>query len=142
LLFLDEPTNHLDMKAISFLESFLRDYEGTCFVISHDRYFLDAVVNRIFHLENKKIEIYNTNYSDYMVERKTRLKILWDTYNNQQKERKRQEEIIEKYLSYGNARLIRQGQSRKKMLDKMSFQDRPEEESGSFDLAFSPAVES
>lgn len=142
LLFLDEPTNHLDMKAISFLESFLRDYEGTCFLISHDRYFLDAVVNRIFHLENKQIEIYNTNYSDYMVERKKRLKILWDTYNNQQRELKRQEEIIEKYLSYGNARLIRQGQSRKKMLDKMTFQDRPEEETGGFDLEFAPAVES
>ena len=142
LLFLDEPTNHLDLKAISFLENFLREYSGTCFVISHDRYFLDAVVNRIFHLENRKIEIYNTNYSDYMVERKKRLKILWDTYNNQQKERKRQEEIIEKYLSYGNARLIRQGQSRKKMLDKMTFNERPEEESGGFDLEFSPAVES
>lgn len=142
LLFLDEPTNHLDMKAISFLETFLRDYDGTCFLISHDRYFLDAVVNRIFHLENRKIEIYNTNYSHYMIERKKRLKILWDTYNNQQKELKRQEEIIEKYLSFGNARLIRQGQSRKKMLDKMTFQERPEEETGGFDLEFSPAVES
>src|SRR5690606_15256597 len=94
LLLLDEPTNHLDIDAIGWLESFLKDYRGALIVISHDRYFLDNVVNKIFLLENKKLKVYDTNYTGYMKQRKKELEIIKKQYENQQKEIKRQEEII------------------------------------------------
>src|SRR5690625_2309273 len=84
LLLLDEPTNHLDIGAIDWLEKFLKDYEGAALIISHDRYFLDNTVNRIFNLENKKINIYNTNYTKFMEQRKKDLEVLQKQYENQQ----------------------------------------------------------
>lgn len=116
ILFLDEPTNHLDLEAIDFLQNFLRDYDGSILLISHDRYFLDKVVNKIFLLENKKIEIYKGNYSAYTVQRKKDLETRMAAYENQQKEIKRQQEIIERFSNYGSARLIKQSQSRKKTI--------------------------
>ena len=66
LLLLDEPTNHLDSEAIEWLEIFLKQYKGTVILISHDRYFLDQVVNRIFEIHNKKLKTYKGNYSDFI----------------------------------------------------------------------------
>lgn len=142
ILFLDEPTNHLDIDAIDFLQNFLRDYPGSILLISHDRYFLDKVVNKIFLLENKKIEIYNGNYSKYTIRRKKDLENRISAYENQQKEIKRQQEIIEKFSNYGSSRLIKQSQSRKKLLDKMKVLDEPENVSGKFSLRFTPSVQS
>jgi ATP-binding cassette subfamily F protein 3 len=121
LLLLDEPTNHLDIDAISWLEKFLKDYRGSALIISHDRYFLDNVANRIFYMENKKLYIYNTNYSKFMVQRKKDLELLKKQYEDQQKEIKRQEEIISRFMNYGGSRYIKQAQSRQKLLDKMKI---------------------
>ena len=66
ILLLDEPTNHLDMQAIAWLEDFLANYRGTVLVISHDRYFLDRITNRIFEVENGKLTAYKGNYSAYV----------------------------------------------------------------------------
>ena len=142
ILFLDEPTNHLDIDAIDFLQGFLRDYSGSILLISHDRYFLDKVVNKVFLLESKKIEIYNGNYSKYTIQRKKDLQNRISAYENQQKEIKRQQEIIEKFSNYGSSRLIKQSQSRKKLLDKMKVLDEPENVSGKFSLRFTPSVQS
>lgn len=125
LLLLDEPTNHLDIDAIDWLEKFLKDYKGACLVISHDRYFLDNVVNKIFHLENKNMKVYNMDYTGFMVQRKKDLEILKKQYENQQREVKRQEEIIKRFMNYGDARYIKQAQSRQKLLDKMNLMDKP-----------------
>ncbi|MCF6465268.1 ABC-F family ATP-binding cassette domain-containing protein [Clostridium sp. Cult2] len=125
LLLLDEPTNHLDLEAINWLESYLLEYKGAALIISHDRYFLDNVVSRIFYLENLKLKSYNTNYSKFMEERKKELELLKKDYENQQKEIKRQEEIIRRFFNYGGQRYIRQAQSRQKLLDKMKTIDRP-----------------
>lgn len=125
LLLLDEPTNHLDIDAINWLEKFLKDYSGAILLISHDRYFLDNVVNRIFYLENKKINIYNSNYSKFMEQRKKDLEILKRQFDNQQKELKRQEEIIQRFMNYGDSRYIKQAQSRQKLVDKMKLVDKP-----------------
>lgn len=127
LLLLDEPTNHLDIGAIDWLEKFLKDYEGAALIISHDRYFLDNTVNRIFNLENKKINIYNTNYTKFMEQRKKDLEVLQKQYENQQREIKRQEEIIQRFMNYGNARYIRQAQARQKLLEKIKQVERPVE---------------
>ena len=125
LLLLDEPTNHLDIDAIDWLEKFLKDYKGAILIISHDRYFLDNVVNRIFYLENKSINIYNSNYTKFIQQRKKDLEILKKQYEDQQKELKRQEEIITRFMNYGDSRYIKQAQSRQKVIDKMKLIDKP-----------------
>ncbi|WP_099203358.1 ribosomal protection-like ABC-F family protein [Miniphocaeibacter massiliensis] len=142
ILFLDEPTNHLDLDAIEFLQGFLRDYNGAVLIISHDRYFLDKIANKILLLENKKIETYNCGYSKYTIQREKDLKMRMAAYENQQKEIKRQQEIIERFSNYGSARLIKQSQSRKKLLEKMQVLEEPASVSGKFSLKFNPSVES
>lgn len=142
LLLLDEPTNHLDIDAIGWLESFLKDYRGALIVISHDRYFLDNVVNKIFLLENKKLKVYDTNYTGYMKQRKKELEIIKKQYENQQKEIKRQEEIIRRFSNYGGRRYIKQAQSRQKLLDKMKKHQEPPKEKAKFKLVFEPKIKS
>lgn len=141
LLLLDEPTNHLDIDAIDWLEKFLRDYKGASLIISHDRYFLDNVVNRIFYLEDKKIDIYNSNYTKFMVQRKKDLEVLGRQYEDQQKELKRQEEIITRFMNYGGSRYIKQAQSRQKLIDKIKLIDKPLDSKKSR-IRFEPAIKS
>lgn len=141
LLLLDEPTNHLDIDSISWLEKFLRDYKGSALIISHDRYFLDNVANRIFYMENTKLYVYNTNYTKFMIQRKKDLDILKKKYEDQQKEIKRQEEIITRFMNYGGARYIKQAQSRQKLLDKMKIIDK-QQESKKSRFSFDPKVKS
>ncbi len=121
LLLLDEPTNHLDIDAITWLEKFLKDYKGSSLMISHDRYFLDNVANRIFYMENRSLQSYNTDYTGFMVQRKKELEIMKRQYDNQQKEVKRQEEIIQRFMNYGGERYTKQARSRQKMLDKIKL---------------------
>ncbi|MDR7869414.1 MAG: ABC-F family ATP-binding cassette domain-containing protein [Tissierellaceae bacterium] len=141
LLLLDEPTNHLDIGAINWLEKFLRDYKGATLIISHDRYFLDNVVNRIFSLENKNIHIYNTNYTKFMEQRKKDLDVLKKQYEDQQRELKRQEEIIRRFMNYGDARYVKQAQSRQKLVDKMKLIDKPIDSKRSR-IRFEPEIKS
>ena len=125
ILLLDEPTNHLDIEAINWLESYLKEYKGAALIISHDRYFLDNVVSKIFLLENLNIKIYNMDYSSYIKQRKKDLELLKKKYEDQQKEIKRQEEIIKRFSNYGGQRYVKQAQSRQKLLDKMKLIDKP-----------------
>ncbi len=139
ILLLDEPTNHLDIESIEWLETFIKDYDKALLLISHDRYFLDKVVNRVFYLENKNIYIYNTNYTKFMEQRKKDIEILKKQYENQQKEIKRQQEIIERYMQYGNERYIKQARSRQKMLEKMKVIEKSDTNK-KLSLAFEPSV--
>ena len=142
LLFLDEPTNHLDIASIDWLEKFLKEFEGATLIISHDRYFLDRVVNRIFHIENLSLKTYNTNYTDFMKRRKTDLDLAQRHFDNQQKEVKRQKEIIEKFKAFGGERYNRLAQSREKMLAKMDLVDAPETDDQKARIRFEPKVTS
>lgn len=142
LILLDEPTNHLDIQAIEWLESYIKDYRGAVIVISHDRYFLDKVVSRIFHLENKELKVYNTSYSGFMKQRKKELEMLKKQYENQQKEIKRQEEIIRRFSNYGGERYIKQAQSRQKLLEKMKLVKEPPNESKKVKITFEPKITS
>ena len=125
LLLLDEPTNHLDIDAISWLEKYLKDIDKAIIVISHDRYFLNNIVSKIVLLENGATKTYKGNYDNYMRQRKKDFEVLKRQYEDQQKEIKRQEEIIKRYKNLGRDRFIKQGKSRKKMLDKMQKIDMP-----------------
>ncbi|MGO1370064.1 ribosomal protection-like ABC-F family protein [Senegalia sp. (in: firmicutes)] len=141
LLLLDEPTNHLDIDAINWLEKYIKEYNGAAIIISHDRYFLDSTASKIFELENKKLEIYNGNYSTYMKKRKKNLELQAKNYENQQKEIKSEKEKI-KQLSLGGKRAIRQSKSREKMLDKINVLDKPTSLDGRSKIRFEPKVKS
>lgn len=142
ILLLDEPTNHLDIDAIEWLEKFLKDYKGASLIISHDRYFLDNVVNRIFHIENLKLNIYNTNYTNFMSRRKKELELYKKHFEDQQKEIKRQEEIIQRYKAYGSERYYGLAQSRQKMLDKMKLLPKPQSDQKKARIRFEPKIKS
>ena len=89
LLLLDEPTNHLDIKAVSWLEGFLRDFKGEIILISHDRFFLDAVTNKTIELEHKKITTYEGNYSAFIKKKEHEQEALRNKYENDMREIKR-----------------------------------------------------
>ena len=128
LLLLDEPTNHLDMATMEWLEGYLNEYEGAVIVVSHDRYFLDAICTGIAELLFGEIELYHGNYSTYIKERDERFKIRNKAYQLQQKEIARQRAIIARFRSFNREKSIRAAESREKALARMELLERPEEE--------------
>lgn len=145
LILLDEPTNHLDIKAINFLENFVKNFKGSVIVISHDRYFLDATVSRIFLLEHQRLSIYEGDYTLFMRQRKKDLKVQNHLYKSQQKEIKRQEEIIDRLKNLGGSkrkRGISQSRSRQKLLDKMERVKKPQNLDNNIKVKFSPRIQS
>lgn len=116
LLLLDEPTNHLDIGTLKWLEQYLKNYSGTIMIISHDRYFLDQMTNRIFEVENHTLFTYQGNYSDYTEKKRLREADELKKYENQQVEIKRQEEMIRRFKQHGTEKLAKRAQSREKRL--------------------------
>lgn len=142
ILLLDEPTNHLDMETIEFVENLIKERKKLVVFISHDRYFLDKVANRIFLLENGRMRTYDTNYTDFINRRKKEIEVEQRAYENQQKEIERQEEIIERFANLGGSlrkRGIAQSRSRQKLLDKMKKLEKPECFDEKMSLKFTPA---
>ncbi|MCC7124724.1 MAG: ABC-F family ATP-binding cassette domain-containing protein [Acidobacteria bacterium] len=125
LLLLDEPTNHLDLEARNWLEDYLIGYPHAVIVVSHDRYFLDAVVTRIADLSLKTITDYHTNYSKYLVERDARLERLREAKRRQDEEIERVQAFIDRFRY--QATKAAQVQSRIKMLEKVERLDVPPE---------------
>ena len=142
LLLLDEPTNHLDSEAIEWLEVFLKQYKGTVIIISHDRYFLDQVVNRVFEIHNKKLRTYNGNYSKFIELSKVEKELEIKKFEDQQKEIKKQEESIDRLKAYGREKHLKRARSKEKMLDKVEVLDRPEMYRKKANIKFSPSVTS
>ena len=142
LLLLDEPTNHLDSEAIEWLEVFLKQYKGTVILISHDRYFLDQVVNRIFEIHNKKLKTYNGTYSDFIkasaIEKELELK----KFEDQQKDIKKQEESIERLKAFGREKHLKRARSKEKALAKVDVLDKPEAYRKKAKIEFNPSVTS
>lgn len=142
LLLLDEPTNHLDSETIEWLEVFLKQYKGTVILISHDRYFLDQVVNRIFEIHNKKLKTYNGNYSDFIkasaIEKELELK----KFEDQQKDIKKQEESIERLKAFGREKHLKRARSKEKALAKVDVLDKPEAYRKKAKIEFNPSVTS
>ncbi len=129
LLLLDEPTNHLDLKSIAWLEKYLHDYKGAVLLISHDRYFMDHVCDRMAELLLGTVECYNGNYTQYMAQREERFEIRMKAYELQQKEIARQEAIIARYRMFNREKSIKAAESREKRLEKLERLEKPKDES-------------
>lgn len=142
LLLLDEPTNHLDSEAIEWLEFFLKQYKGTVMLISHDRYFLDQVVDRVFEIHNKKLKTYNGNYSKFIELSKVEKELELKKYEDQQKDLKKQEESIERLKAYGREKHLKRARSKEKALDKVDVLDKPEAYRKKAKIQFNPSVSS
>ncbi|MDR0879131.1 MAG: ABC-F family ATP-binding cassette domain-containing protein [Clostridioides sp.] len=140
LLLLDEPTNHLDSDAIEWLELFLKQYKGTVLTISHDRYFLDQTVERIFELSNQKLRQYNGNYTDFVELSKIEKELEKKKFADQQKEIKKQQESIDLLKSFGREKQVRRARSKEKQLDKIERLDKPDSERAKARIRFSTAT--
>ena len=125
LIILDEPTNHLDISSIEWLEGFLKSYPGAVLLVSHDRYFLDRVVTRVFALESGTIRTYEGNYSDFSMKQKALRDARIKAWMNQQEEIKHQEEVITKLKQFNREKSIKRAESREKLLSKIDRLDKP-----------------
>ena len=136
LLLLDEPTNHLDIGTLKWLEQYLSAYKGTVMIVSHDRYFLDRTVNRIFEVENHKVYCYEGNYTAFAAKKSQRRETELRAYNNQQREIARQEEMIRRMKQHNTEKLVKRAQSREKRLAHIERLERPEGEAGRMKIHF------
>ena len=131
ILILDEPNNHLDMDTLDILEDYLKDYKGTIILVSHDRYFIDKVTNRILLLEDGKIESFNGNYSYYLEEYNNQIENEFKKYKDQQKMIKAMEEAIKKLHEFGgisgNERFYKRAESIRKRLERMEKISKPKD---------------
>ncbi len=117
LLLLDEPTNHLDLDAILWLEGWLRSYAGTLLMISHDREFLDAIIDRVFHIENRRLAVYSGNYSQFEQKRTEELALQATLHARQTRRIAEITSFVNRFRA--SATKSRQAQSRLKMLERM-----------------------
>jgi len=129
ILLLDEPTNHLDVQATEWLEGFIKKYNGTVIIISHDRYFIDKVATKTLLIENGVGELYYGNYSYFLKEDEKRVMSQFENYKNQQKQIKAMEESIKKLREFGtragNEMFFKRAFSIQKRLEKLDVTQRP-----------------
>ena len=142
IILLDEPTNHLDMESIAWLETYLLNYPGAVFIVSHDRYFLDKVVTKIVELDNTKATVFTGNYTAYSEKKAQLRKAAYQAYLNQQQEIKHQEEVIAKLRQFNREKSIRRAESREKMLEKMDVLEKPQEIDAAMRISLKPRITS
>ena len=138
LIILDEPTNHLDMSSITWLETYLLNYRGAVIIVSHDRYFLDRIANKVIELDNTRATVFTGNYSDYAARKEALRAAEYSAYMKQQQEIRHQEAVIEKLRSFNREKSIRRAESRVKMLDKLEVLDKPTEVRADMHLTLEP----
>ncbi len=143
LLLLDEPTNHLDIQSVNWLEDFLRDFRGAMIIISHDRYFLDNVTNKTIELEHSKTMCYKGAYSEFIKKKQAYNESLKNKYENDLKEIRRIEGIVEQQKRWGRERNFITAASRQKEADRIKAQlVAPESELETMRMRFEPKCES
>ena len=140
ILLLDEPTNHLDMESISWLETYLLNYPGAVFIVSHDRYFLDKVVTKVIEIEAGQVQMFSGNYSAYAVKKAQLRDAQYKAWLNQQRDIKHQEAVITKLKSFNREKSIRRAESREKMLNKIQRIDKPMEIQNQMRLTLEPRI--
>ena len=140
ILLLDEPTNHLDMESISWLETYLLNYPGAVFIVSHDRYFLDKVVTKVIEIEAGQVQMFSGNYSAYAAKKAQLRDAQYKAWLNQQRDIKHQEAVITKLKSFNREKSIRRAESREKMLNKIQRIDKPMEIQNQMRLTLEPRI--
>ena len=138
LIILDEPTNHLDLNSIAWLETYLMNYKGAVLIVSHDRFFLDRIATKIIELDQGRSTVFQGNYSAYAVKKEQLRAAAWNTYLNQQREIRHQEEVIDKLRSFNREKSIKRAESREKMLDRIEVLDKPSEQRSDMRLTLTP----
>ncbi len=142
LIILDEPTNHLDMSSITWLETYLRSYKGAVIIVSHDRYFLDRIANKIIEIDNSESTVFAGNYTEYAAKKEILRTARYNAYMKQQQEIKHQEAVIEKLKSFNREKSIKRAESREKMLDKIDRLEKPVEVRTDMHLKLEPKFSS
>ncbi|GAA0182259.1 ABC-F type ribosomal protection protein [Clostridium sediminicola] len=141
ILLLDEPTNHLDIEAVEWLEDYMKEYKGTVLIISHDRYFLDRVVNNVIEIEKGRSISYLGNYSNYVKEKEENLIQQKLQYDQQQRKIKSMEEAIKRFRDWGtrgdDERFFKKARNMQKRIDNLDKVDKPDLQRKSMDLSFS-----
>ncbi|KSU57593.1 multidrug ABC transporter ATP-binding protein [[Bacillus] enclensis] len=132
ILILDEPTNHLDIETLSWLETYLQSYEGAVLIVSHDRYFLDSVVNQVYEISRRRSRKYIGNYSRYLQQKAEEYEKDVKLYERQQQEVAKLEDFIQRNIA--RASTTKMAQSRRKKLERMDLMDKPlgDEKSATF----------
>ena len=142
LIILDEPTNHLDMSSVSWLENYLLNYKKSVFIVSHDRYFLDRIVNKVIEIEAGHATTYDGNYSAYSIKKEMLRNAAMNAYIKQQAQIEHQEAVIEKLRSFNREKSIKRAESRVKALEKIERLDKPIELNDDMQLTLIPRIES
>ncbi|EGC0411753.1 ABC-F family ATP-binding cassette domain-containing protein [Listeria monocytogenes] len=124
ILVLDEPTNHLDIETLAWLETYLQNYHGSLLIVSHDRYFLDKVVNQVYEISRTKIDYYKGNYSSFVNQKQVKLEQMWKEFDKQQKQIAKLEDFVARNIV--RASTTKRAQSRRKQLEKMDVLSRPQ----------------
>ncbi|WP_404996694.1 ABC-F family ATP-binding cassette domain-containing protein [Caldifermentibacillus hisashii] len=134
ILILDEPTNHLDIDTLTWLEQYLQSYDGAILIVSHDRYFLDKLVNQVYECAQTTLTKYVGNYSQYLVQKAENYERDLKMYEKQQDEIARMKEFIAKNLT--RASTTKRAQSRRKALERMQMIDKPHRDDKSANFSF------
>jgi ATP-binding cassette subfamily F protein 3 len=140
LLILDEPTNHLDVETITWLEGYVQNYSGALLIISHDRYFLDRIVNEVYELSNGTLNHYTGNYTDYTQKKEQEVALQWKAYEKQQSQIDKLQTFVDKNIV--RASTTKQAQARRKQLEKMDRIEKPIGDSKTARFAFTPTSKS
>ena len=140
IIMLDEPTNHLDMNSITWLETFLMNYQGAVIIVSHDRYFLNRVVTKIIEIDQGNVTSFSGNYTDYARKKTMLREARMQAYLNQQKEIRHQEEVIAKLKSFNREKSVRRAESREKMLEKIDVLEKPAEVRADMRISLEPHI--
>ena len=139
ILLLDEPTNHLDLNSIAWLETYLINYPGAVFIVSHDRYFLNRVVTKVVEIENGEIRMYSGDYKAYSEKKQQLRDARLKEYFNQQREIRHQQAVIEKLRSFNREKSIRRAESREKMLEKITPVEKPADAASEMHFSLEPS---
>ena len=142
ILLLDEPTNHLDIGAIQWLETFLRNYDGTMLLISHDRYFLDQIVTRTFELEHKTLNVFEGNYSTFMKKKQEAIQQQLKKHLANTKEIEKEKDKIRRLRQHGTEKLMNRAKSKEKQFEKIEKEAPPETAAKQANIRFKPQLES
>lgn len=140
LLILDEPTNHLDVETITWLEGYIQNYSGALLIISHDRYFLDRIVNEVYEMSQGTLHHFTGNYTEYTKKKEQLIEQEWKEYEKQQAKIEKLQTFVDKNIV--RASTTKQAQARRKQLEKMDKLQKPTGDAKSARFSFTPKSKS